>query len=240
MQKIRIMSLGDENTLRRNAGFLWFLIGYFVFLVAGGCILLGCRYGDVVLWVNEYSRVELDSTIEWITRLGLGSTAVIFSLSLGTYRLRYAIMLLFNLALLGIVSVVFKNLLLPDLVRPLKYFDPQVFSRMVSLHDYNLLHSFPSGHSMTIFAMTSMVAYFFGKRTVGICCILIAVLVGFSRIYLLQHFFVDVYFGSLFGVLCTFFTIWLGDFVIKLNKIRLFREPVLYYRLKHGFTSFFW
>jgi len=38
---------------------------------------------------------------------------------------------------------------------------------------------------------------------------MLAVLVGYSRIYLSQHFLFDVYFGALFGVISAFIIIFM-------------------------------
>lgn len=222
-----------------NNGFRWYLLVYAVFLLAGLLLLLTVNYGDIVLFVNQYSRMEWDRTVDWITRVGLGSTMAIAALGFALYRLRYALMMLFNLALIGLLTGICKNLLFANIVRPLKYFEPEVFHRMVRLFDYNLLHSFPSGHSMTIFAMMSLLAYFSGKRLAGALFVLVALVVGGTRIYLLQHFFVDVYVGSILGVLCTVFTIWLGDYVVKLRSRKTFQSPIVFHQLRRGISLFF-
>ncbi len=223
-----------------NKGFRWFLLAYIFFLIAGLFVLALTSYGDVVLFINRFSRMEWDRTADWITRIGLGSTAVIVALGFALYKLRYTLMLLFNLALVGLLTGIFKNLLFSNIARPLKYFDPEAFHRMVRLFDYNLLHSFPSGHSMTIFAVMSLLAYFVGKKYAGLFFVYIAVVVGLTRIYLLQHFFIDVLAGSLLGIICTLTTIWLGDQVVKLNNRHLFENPFLVRQIRRSFSTFFW
>jgi membrane-associated phospholipid phosphatase len=235
-----MIALKNKPAVLQNKGFRWYLLTYSLFLLFGLVILLSVKYGDVVLFINGFSRMEWDRTADWITRIGLGSTMVIAALGFALYKLRYALMMLFNLALVGIVTGIFKNLLFPHIVRPLKYFEPEAFHRMVRLFDYNLLHSFPSGHSMTIFAMMSLLAYFSGKRAAGVLFVLIAVVVGLTRIYLLQHFFVDVYVGSVLGVLCTLTTIWMGDHVVRLNSRQFFEYPFLGSRLRRGLSIFSW
>ena len=229
-----------EHNLFRNAGLRWYVFSYAVFLVGGFVILMTVHYGDVVLFINKYSRMEWDRPVDWITRLGLGSTAVIIALGFALYKLRYSLMMLFNLALVGVTTGIFKNLLFPNSARPLKYFDPEVFHRMVRLTDYNLMHSFPSGHSITIFAIMSLLAYFTGKKYAGVLFVFVALIVALTRLYLCQHFFVDVYVGSVLGLLCTFTTIWVGDYVVKLKNRYVFEYPVLLHRFQRSFTAFFW
>lgn len=233
-------SIKSVPAVLRNNGFRWYLFVYSIFLVAGLIILLTANYGDVVLFVNRFSQMEWDRTVDWITRIGLGSTMVIVALGFALYKLRYTMMMLFNLALVGLVTGVSKNLLFPHIVRPMKYFEPEAFHRMVRLYDYNLLHSFPSGHSITIFAMMSLLAYLSGKKSAGVLFVLVAVVVGFTRIYLLQHFFIDVYVGSVLGVICTLTTIWMGDHVVKLKARHFFQNPILISRLRRSLSAFFW
>ncbi len=222
-----------------NQGLRWFMAAFSVFLGIGLLFLIFVPYGDLVLFINQYSRMEWDLSVDWITRLGLGSTAVIVALGFAIYRLRYALMILFDLALVGIVTGLFKNVLFPHIVRPLKYFEPEAYFRMVKLFDYNLLHSFPSGHSMTIFALTSLLAYFANKSTTSVILVFSALLVAFTRLYLLQHFFVDIYVGAILGLICTFTTIWMGDYVVKLQARKTFQTPILLHQLRRSFNTFF-
>lgn len=61
--------------------------------------------------------------------------------------------------------------------------------------------SFPSGHTMSAFALYGLVAFLFPKKKLwGILFFSIALLTGISRIYLVQHFFQDVYLGALIGL----------------------------------------
>ncbi|WP_372774138.1 phosphatase PAP2 family protein [Mangrovibacterium sp.] len=232
--------LNQEAKVFRNDGLRYYLLAYTIFILLGLVVLLTTNYGDVVLFINKYSRMEWDRAVDWITRIGLGSTMAIVAVGFALYKLRYSLMMLFNLALVGLVTALFKKLLFPDIVRPLKYFDPEAFHRMVQLTDYNLLHSFPSGHTMTIFAMMSLLAYFSGRNFVAVICVVVAIVVGFSRIYLCQHFFVDVYVGSMLGLICTGTTIWVGDYAIKLRSKHLFENPFLIRQAKRSFTAFFW
>ncbi len=65
-------------------------------------------------------------------------------------------------------------------------------------------NSLPSGHTFTIFAVASIVAYFRPKLLIP--AYLIAALVGISRIYLAAHFPTDVMAGAVLAIAC----IWGG------------------------------
>lgn len=67
----------------------------------------------------------------------------------------------------------------------------------VDLHAWN---SFPSGHTASAFALMVSIAMMLPKKWIKVCCILFAALVGYSRIYLSQHFLDDVIFGMIIGI----------------------------------------
>ncbi|NBU35523.1 MAG: phosphatase PAP2 family protein [Bacteroidetes bacterium] len=70
----------------------------------------------------------------------------------------------------------------------------------VKLHEG--LSSFPSGHTLSAFAVFSLLAFFTrNKWLLTLSFLMIAIGVGISRIYLLQHFVEDVLFGAFLGVL---------------------------------------
>ena len=60
--------------------------------------------------------------------------------------------------------------------------------------------SFPSGHTSAAFAFCFAVALFCPRWWQKLLCLFVAVLCGYSRIYLYQHFLEDVLAGSMVGV----------------------------------------
>lgn len=79
-------------------------------------------------------------------------------------------------------------------------------------HDY----SFPSGHTAASFASAG--ALLFMKAPGRIPALILAGVIGFSRLYLFVHYPTDVVCGALLGLFCG----WLGAYFAK--KIKLFAE----------------
>lgn len=99
--------------------------------------------------------------------------------------------------------------------RPVTYFSatPGLVHHVpgVELWTYN---SFPSGHTITAFSIALTLLYLFAPRRVWTWSVLLfawACSVGYSRMYLAEHFFKDVYGGAIIGVLATLAALWLGE-----------------------------
>jgi membrane-associated phospholipid phosphatase len=80
--------------------------------------------------------------------------------------------------------------------------------------------SFPSGHTLSAFAVFSLLAFYSGKKGIWVVSfLLLAVLVGLSRIYLRQHFVEDVCMGAALGTLLAVFLCQIDIFLNKENNM---------------------
>lgn len=75
-------------------------------------------------------------------------------------------------------------------------------------------HSFPSGHTTAAFTLFCFLAIISTNKNRGYLYAVIAVIVGYSRVYLSQHFFEDVLVGATIGTFSTFI------FYFFLDKIK--------------------
>lgn len=100
--------------------------------------------------------------------------------------------------------------------RPLTWFSehfPSIQLPMVDGVKMNLWYSFPSGHTTSFFALAFVASIFITSKLssssrlssclVQLVLVLLATLGGYSRIYLSQHFALDVFAGALVGTLIT-------------------------------------
>ncbi len=220
------MELNNKTFILNNKGLKAFLLFYFAFVFVGIMVFFLTKHGDIVLWMNGLSKEEWDGFVNFLTDLGLGSFVAALMAALVFLRIRYAIMGLLNLGLVGLFTSLFKKGLFPERTRPFNYFYYDDFHRFIHAAELNYHSSFPSGHTMTIFAAMSLIAYFIGGKTWGVVLFFVALIIGFTRIYLLQHFFLDVYVGSILGLICTFIVVWLLDQKLHLNERELFNKPI--------------
>ncbi len=111
-----------------------------------------------------------------------------------------AIVLLFAM-LLGLVigEVVLKNVVCR--VRPFYYTD------IALLIPAPKSYSFPSGHTCSSFAAATVLMKM--DKRFGVSALVLATLIGFSRLYNYVHFPTDVLCGALLGVFCGIFMCWL-------------------------------
>lgn len=109
---------------------------------------------------------------------------------------------IFAALLMTLVVCVLKHYLFPDDLRPFAYFtskNPNWNPAQFNIR-FNTRHSFPSGHTAT-FATIGFFLMRFIKKTIYIKLLFAAIiLVGFSRIFLFQHFVLDVIIGMYIGL----------------------------------------
>ena len=78
-------------------------------------------------------------------------------------------------------------------------------------------HSFPSGHSIN--SMVAAVALFLNNKKIGIPAVIIATLIGFTRLYLFVHFPTDVLAGFVIAILVAIGVDWaFREFEIRRAK----------------------
>jgi len=186
----------------------FYLFYFILFLVLFGiCIFI--PKSESFIYINNSHNPFLDRLFIIITFLGDGKIYILLFVIMLFIRFRYALMYLMAFISDAIISQGLKNFVFPDLLRPLKYFELQniEFHLVEGIKIYKY-HSFPSGHTSTAFAVFSILALIMIPSKYRFLAVLTAFLVGYSRIYLGQHFLPDVTAGSLIGVLVATFVYW--------------------------------
>ena len=86
---------------------------------------------------------------------------------------------------------------------PAKYFEGIEDIYIVSGLEMHSFNSFPSGHTAVAFGLFCLLTLISSNKMLGVIYFFIALLVALSRVYLSLHFFLDIYFGSIIGVVAT-------------------------------------
>ena len=159
--------------------------------------------GQDVLWINGHHSTFQDQVFPLITDLGNGIVFMVILLATLFIRIQYTVATALAWIGHGILVSIFKELLFSGLKRPRKVLDSSLlhFVPGVDVHRYN---TFPSGHTATAFCVALLVTLIFRKKIIGIIALLLALLVAYSRIYLLQHFLMDVAAGAIIGCFTTY------------------------------------
>ncbi len=183
----------------------------------GLVFLLTKGYNDSFLILNNCHSVWLDYPMLALTMLGdAGFLAVALIFILIKKQPYQLTLLLIALIASGVIAQLLKRNLFDDWHRPSYVFKEQVHT----VANYLLYHrSFPSGHSTTVAAFLSMLAYFRREhKTEIIFYALLCPLIAYTRVYLGVHFLGDVILGILLGFTCSMLIIFLiKPFEIKIK-----------------------
>lgn len=200
-----------------NRGFWsnpWFVIPVLLFLNIGFALRLVVPYGDEILYFNTWRAEPLNSVFRFFTFMGEVPAFVAMALVGMVFRYRYA--LLIALAGLFIVPVSYFSKDKIGVDRPITYFEKEgLREAVITVPGVDLnggQTSFPSGHTMAAFCMYALLAGMSGRAVpwLGLAFAWTAILVGISRIFLVQHFLTDVLGGAMTGLLIAWI-VWALD-----------------------------
>ncbi|MBN9349604.1 MAG: phosphatase PAP2 family protein [Chitinophagaceae bacterium] len=203
-----------KNYRAYEGGILYFLLFAFGILFIG-LVCLSVPKGVSFIWINHgsYRSETMDILIKGFTDLGTVYGAILVALIFILKRSWHSVLIVVVTFLLsGEVARILKHYF--NHPRPASFFRDIHVIRAPSWNQLDYLYSFPSGHTTTIFSLAVIVSLFFiKKKWVAVVSFLIACTVGYSRIYLGEHFLEDVWAGALtgttVGVICFIFINWL-------------------------------
>lgn len=181
-----------------------FLVLSIIFLLLAGTILVLIDKGDAIFFFSNYRSQVGDFFFKYGTKLGEEPAYLAAAILLIFVKIRYA----FFVPLLGI-GVTFLSYSLKSFfatLRPAAYFKQTGELINLNLIEgvdlYTGANSFPSGHTMSAFALYGFLAFLLPqKKGLVLFFFLLALTVAISRVYLVQHFWQDIFAGSILGVL---------------------------------------
>ena len=170
-----------------------------IVLVLANLFLFFFGKKDSFLILNTYHSYFLDHFFQTITLLGDGIFFLIVCAFLfGLNKKKESLLSLLTFLLSGLFSQILKNYF--HRLRPVNFFESYSYSKFIEGFTNAVYNSFPSGHTTSIFAIITLWVFFIEQKRYHFLLLLIALLVGYSRIYLGQHFLEDVILGIIIGV----------------------------------------
>jgi len=210
--------------LKKLSNGISFLIPYLLFLLIGSYLLFNYSQAEIFLAINHYHSDIRDLVFSIITKLGDGLFYIAIIIFLLFIKYRYALIGTIGFAILSLITQLVKHTIFEGVERPKKFFEGIENIYLAPGVDVHLYNSFPSGHSATAFSIFCLLALIsvgknkIGSILLGIIYFFIALLAAFSRVYLSQHFFNDIYFGSIIGVSATVVSYLYINFYSRLNS----------------------
>lgn len=189
------------EVLRHNRPFfLWYL----AFLLLGMSLLQVMSHTELFITLNAIHTPVLDALFAGITTLGLPYFSIFLLGVCDKYgfninKLSAAYYILGGLILLFSIFMLKEWFHMP---RPQNFPDVQKYYKHVAGTPVLLNNSFPSGHTATIFfTVTSYLMINKYSPLIQFGFLMLAVSVGYSRIYVGAHFLEDVLAGSYLGMM---------------------------------------
>lgn len=186
-------SLPSDNATLYHQLFMLFIALMFILLSV---------YGNYTLFfqMNKYHTRSLDNLFTWITLFGNGMTNLLTA-ALLLLILKKKSPLPLQVFLSFIVSGLAVQILKPifHAPRPSLAISHVAYQHFLPGITRSGFTSFPSGHTTTIFALCTILALNTSNKFYQFLLFIIALITGYSRIYLGSHFPIDVMAGALLG-----------------------------------------
>ena len=189
-----------KTFLKHNIIYILIYIGLLCYM---GNVLLNDGKVQIHKAMNIYvGNINVDIFFKYITHLGDGIFAILIAILFLFFNIRKSIYILLSYAGAGIVSFILKHFIYYDIYRPHFVFNFFVREKFKMVEGVDLIgfHSFPSGHALSAFALFFCLLFMSKNHFFKISFFTLAVLAAYSRVYLSQHWLIDIYVGSIIGV----------------------------------------
>lgn len=170
------------------------------------------------LLINQLHHPITDVFFKYFTNLGDGMMWLF--LFVATYFIvkKKMWIVLTNFIISTLFAQGLKRLFFYDELRPSALLVNGIDLHFVEGIKMYMQHSFPSGHTTTAFAIAFTIILLLKKKNkTKYFVVIIAFLIAYSRVYLAQHYLIDVIAGAFLGVCSTFTSIYVLS-LFKLSK----------------------
>ena len=199
---------------------LFFLAALVLVLVNLGLVLTS-NQGEALVAINRLRSPGWDLFFKVGTHFAEPVAYLAILVLVSAFSFRKAIYLVVAGTLAGVVAGICKAIFAQ--ARPMRWFydnQNEIWHSLARFEDkwqsWDEVSSFPSGHTASAFALYGFLAFNARRWKTGVTlfCLSIAIMVSFSRMYLLYHFLRDVTAGAFIGLLVAMLTYYLQGKVL--------------------------
>lgn len=189
-----------KRFVKHNIAYILIYIGILCYV---GMILLQNGKVQIHREMNAYvGNPQLDSFFIYVTHLGDGAFAFLVAVIFMFFNIRKSVYIILSYLGAALISSVLKHLVFPHIYRPHFVFQYFVREKLVEVEGVDVLgfNSFPSGHALSAFALFFCLLFVSRSHFLKILFFILALLAAYSRVYLSQHWLIDIYVGSIIGM----------------------------------------
>ncbi len=169
--------------------------------VWAGLIIATTEQADLHLTFNNLNAFGKDSLFLIGDYLGDGRFAYGLAILLCFVRFRWGASVFLACLMAGLTSQFLKQQVFGPVPRPTAFFGEPTPLYLVPGVEIHSFYSFPSGHTAIAFALATSLMLLTPWKSLRTALFFLALLGAYSRVYLSQHFFEDIYAGSFIGLI---------------------------------------
>lgn len=194
--------------IKKNKSFLTI---YLLFAVSVLFLITYAGKKEAQLAANQFHSPFFDAFFFYSTKIVEWFSILVIITILVFKGVKYALNGLLIYGIAALITLTLKRLVFVEAMRPtFNNSDYRLIPAEFGLTQLTNL-SFPSGHTTAAFTLFCYMAMITSKKGLGYLYGIIAVVVGYSRVYLSQHFFEDILAGATIGTLTTFVLFYFFD-----------------------------
>jgi membrane-associated phospholipid phosphatase len=161
------------------------------------------RYGKFFSFqlINRSHNSFLDFFFNYFTHAGDGLVWLLPGLYCIFFNRKFLIAVVSGIVISTLLTHLLKRIIFPEEMRPVTYLAENFPVHLIEGVKMNRMNSFPSGHTATAFTIALLAGFMINKKIWACILPVAAFLVGYSRVYLAQHFATDVLAGMCVGII---------------------------------------
>lgn len=176
---------------------------YSLFFLCSLVLILLYGKAELHLRLNKFHSSFFDVFFKYSTFLGDGILFGVLVIGFFFIKRKMALVFAFSGVLTLIITHLFKKIIFKGIPRPAGFLGAENL-HLIEGVEMAFWNSFPSGHTITAFAIFTVLCLYFKKCVSQYLWATLAIIAGISRVYLSQHFWIDIFVGSVLGIIIGF------------------------------------